>query len=61
MQGSSLNSGNYVAAKRNFVDTTMPDVRERLKAASREGRNTSAEFSTCIHCGPREEARSLLC
>lgn len=26
MQGSSLNSGNYVAAKRNFVDTTMRDL-----------------------------------
>lgn len=26
MQGSSLNAGNYVAAKRNFVDTTMRDL-----------------------------------
>lgn len=26
MQGSSLNAGNYTAAKRNFVDTTMRDL-----------------------------------
>ena len=26
MQGSSLNAGNYQAAKRNFVDTTMRDL-----------------------------------
>jgi hypothetical protein len=26
MQGSSLNAGNYVSAKRNFVDTTMRDL-----------------------------------
>ena len=30
MQGSSLNAGNYTAAKRNFVDTTMRDLWQNI-------------------------------